>query len=171
MKPFFTAPTYDDLCAHFLKVRYADHENDHLGHERTIRSAGLALVKFEIATRVDVARDLLQSERHLTEQITNYKQVVSSFESLNEQAQWLIDNLVTGNIQPHEISHYCKSIDNHTSELKVAKAVLAKLEESLARVLKEKSALPAQTLLDSAKGSPITDRDSFLEEIKYLEAA
>jgi phage shock protein A len=167
----FATPTYDSLAATFQTVRFADHENDFQGHEKKVRAAGLALVKFEVTNKIDIARELLQSERNLTEQITNYKQVVSSFESLNEQTQWLIGNLVTGKIGPHEISHYCKNIDNHTSELKVAKAVLAKLEASLAEVQKKKAALPPQSLVDSTKGSPITDRDSFLEEIKYLEAA
>ncbi len=167
----FPKATYDSLAAAFQTFRYSDHNNDHVGHEKKIRTAGLALVRFEIANKIDVARDLIQSERNLTEKITEYKGVVTAFEGLNAQTEWLVNSLVNGAIQPHEISHYCKNIDNHTSELKVAKAVLAKLEESLARVLKEKSALPAQTLLDSAKGSPITDRDSFLEEIKYLEAA
>ena len=150
---------YDSLIEDFesAKAAFAHlNRSDYQAQQKLIDAAGVAIIDFERKTKIDLGRELIQREGELQDRIKTFRELVTQFTALNQDAEALITDLADGRVPADQAEARAMSVEYKKSTLELLKATVEKTEGYLANNLKEQASLTKTALADSKKRDPLS---------------
>jgi hypothetical protein len=143
---------FEDAKAVFAHIDRSKYQEQ----QRAIDAAGVAIIDFERKTKIDLGRELVQREGELHDRIKTFRELVTQFTALNQDAEALITDLADGRVPADQAEARAMSVEYKKSTLELLKATVEKTEGYLANNLKEQASLTKTALADSKKRDPLS---------------